>query len=51
MNTQERWNYICNNDEIIQQYMAMHDEEVRSRRLLKFLDKSEEEQNGSSNTD
>lgn len=38
MNTQERWNYIKNNDEIIRQYMAQHDEEVRTRQLLKFLD-------------
>jgi len=39
VNTQERWNYIKNNDEIIRQYMAQHDEEVRTRQLLKFLDK------------
>jgi hypothetical protein len=39
MNTQERWNYIKNNDEIIRQYMAQHDEEVRTRQLLKFLDR------------
>lgn len=39
MNTQERWNYIKNNDEIIRQYMAQHDEEIRTRQLLKFLDK------------
>jgi hypothetical protein len=39
MNTHERWNYIKNNDEIIRQYMAQHDEEVRTRQLLKFLDK------------
>jgi hypothetical protein len=39
MNTQERWNYIKNNEEIIRQYMAQHDEEVRTRQLLKFLDK------------
>lgn len=38
MNTQERWNYIKNNDEIIRQYMAQHDEEVRTRQLLKFLE-------------
>lgn len=38
MNTQERWNYIKNNDEIIRQYMAQHDEEARTRQLLKFLD-------------
>jgi hypothetical protein len=39
MNTQERWNYIKNNDEIIRQYMAQHDEEVKTRQLVKFLDK------------
>jgi hypothetical protein len=39
MNTQERWNYIKNNKEIIEQYMALHDEEVRTRQLVKFLDK------------
>jgi len=39
MNTQQRWNYIKNNKEIIEQYMAQHDEEVRTRQLLKFLDK------------
>jgi len=39
MNTQERWNYIKNNREIIEQYMALHDEEVRTRQLVKFLDK------------
>ena len=42
MNTQERWNYIKNNDEIIRQYMAEHDEEVKTRQLLKFLDKEKE---------
>jgi hypothetical protein len=39
MNTQERWNYIKNNDEIIRQYMTQHDEEVKTRQLVKFLDK------------
>ena len=39
MNTQQRWNYIKNNKEIIEQYMAQHDEEVRTRQLLKFLSK------------
>ena len=39
MNTQERWNYIKNNREIIEQYMTQHNEEVRTRQLLKFLDK------------
>ena len=39
MNIQQRWHYIKNNREIIEQYMAQHDEEVRTRQLLKFLDK------------
>jgi uncharacterized protein YecA (UPF0149 family) len=37
MNTQERWNYIKNNDEIIRQHMAQHDEEVKTRQLIKFV--------------
>ncbi len=37
MNTQERWNYIKNNEEIIGQHMAQHDEEVKTRKLKKFL--------------
>jgi hypothetical protein len=37
MNTHERWNYIKNNDEIIQQHMALHDEEANTRKLKKFL--------------
>ena len=37
MNTQERWHYIKNNDEIIGQHMAQHDEEVKTRQLVKFL--------------
>ena len=37
MNTHERWNYIKNNDEIISQYMAQHDEEAQTRKLTKFL--------------
>jgi uncharacterized protein YecA (UPF0149 family) len=37
MNTQERWNYIKNNDEIIRQHMTLHDEEVKTRQLVKFL--------------
>jgi replicative DNA helicase len=37
MNTQQRWNYIKNNDEIILQYMAQHDEEAQTRKLVKFL--------------
>ena len=37
MNTHERWNYIKNNDEIIRQYMAQHDEEAQTRKLVKFL--------------
>ena len=50
MNTQERWNYIKNNRKIIEQYMAQHDEEVRTRQLLKFLDKNTEVDYGRSNT-
>jgi hypothetical protein len=37
MNIQERWHYIKNNQEIIKQYMAQHDEEVNTRKLKKFL--------------
>ena len=37
MNTHERWNYIKNNDEIIRQHMAQHDEEAKTRKLKKFL--------------
>jgi uncharacterized protein YecA (UPF0149 family) len=37
VNTQQRWNYIRNNKEIIEQYMAQHDEEARTRKLEKFL--------------
>jgi hypothetical protein len=37
VNTHERWNYIKNNEEIIRQYMAQHDEEVRTRQLVKFV--------------
>jgi hypothetical protein len=37
MNTQQRWNYIHNNKEIIEQHMAQHDEEARTRKLTKFL--------------
>ena len=37
MNTQQRWNYIKNNKEIIEQHMAQHDEEARTRKLEKFL--------------
>ena len=37
MNTQQRWNYIKNNDEIIRQHMSQHDEEVKTRQLVKFL--------------
>ena len=39
MNTQERWHYIKNNDKIISQHMAQHDEEVKTRQLVKFLSK------------
>jgi hypothetical protein len=37
MNTHERWNYIKNNREIVEQYMALHDEEAKTRKLVKFL--------------
>jgi hypothetical protein len=37
MNTQQRWNYIRTNKEIIEQYIAQHDEEARTRKLEKFL--------------
>jgi hypothetical protein len=37
MNTQQRWNYIKNNTEIIEQYMTQHDEEAKTRKLTKFL--------------
>jgi uncharacterized protein YecA (UPF0149 family) len=37
VNTQQRWNYIKNNDEIIRQHMAQHDEEVKTRQLVKFV--------------
>jgi hypothetical protein len=37
MNTQERWHYIKNNKEIIGQHMAQHNEEVKTRQLVKFL--------------
>ena len=37
MNTQQRWNYIKNNREIIEQHMAQHDEEAQTRKLTKFL--------------
>jgi hypothetical protein len=50
MNTQERWNYISNNEEIIRQYMAMHDEEVQTRKLLKFLDQDKPQKENSDAT-
>ena len=37
MNTQQRWNYIHNNKEIIEQHMAQHNEEAQTRKLTKFL--------------
>lgn len=45
MNTQQRRDYILNNDQYIQRYMALHDAEVRQRKpsmikgLLKWLQK------------
>ena len=44
MNTQERWNYIKNNEEIIRQYMAQHDEEVNTRQLVKFVNTNNTQQ-------
>jgi hypothetical protein len=37
VNTQERWHYISHNKEIIELYMAQHDEEKKNRKLVKFL--------------
>jgi len=37
VNTHERWNYIKNNREIVEQYMTQHDEEAKTRKLKKFL--------------
>lgn len=37
MTGQERGNYIRNNHEIIANNMALHDEEVRNRKLEKFI--------------
>jgi hypothetical protein len=37
MNTQQRWDYIQNNKEVIERHMAQHDEEARTRKLTKFL--------------
>jgi len=37
MNTRQRWDYIKNNTEIIEQYMTQHDEEAKTRKLTKFL--------------
>jgi uncharacterized protein YecA (UPF0149 family) len=45
MNTQERWNYIKNNREIIQQHMALHDEEAKTRQLVKFLKEGTDKMN------
>jgi len=42
VNTQERWNYIQNNREIIERYMAQHDEEAQTRKLTKFLNKGKQ---------
>lgn len=45
MNTQQRRDYILNNDKYIRRYMAIHDAEVRARKpsmikgLLKWLQK------------
>jgi uncharacterized protein YecA (UPF0149 family) len=45
MNTQQRWNYIKNNREIIQQHMTQHDEEAKTRRLVKFLQEGTDKMN------
>jgi DNA polymerase sigma len=34
MNTKERMEYISNHHKIIQHYMNLHDEEVKSRKTL-----------------
>lgn len=34
MNTKERMDYILNHHKIIQHYMNLHDEEVKSRKTL-----------------
>ncbi len=36
MNTQQRMDYILNNTKYITMYMAMHDAEVRQRRVSKL---------------
>jgi uncharacterized protein YecA (UPF0149 family) len=45
VNTQERWHYIKNNREIIGQYMAQHDEEAKTRQLVKFLKEGTDKMN------
>ncbi len=35
MNTQQRMDYILNNEKYIQRYMALHDEEVKARKQIK----------------
>lgn len=37
MTPQERWYHLVNEKSIIKNYMAMHDEEVKTRKLKKFL--------------
>jgi hypothetical protein len=41
MTPQERWYNLVNQKSIIKNYMAMHDEEVKTRKLKKFLGISE----------
>ena len=36
MNTQQRMDYILNNDKYIQRYMAQHDAEVKARKQTKL---------------
>lgn len=35
MNTQQRMDYILNNNQYIQRYMAIHDAEVKARKQTK----------------
>ena len=38
MNTQERLHYVLNQTEYVTMFMAMHDEEVKSRKVREFLE-------------
>jgi len=37
MTTEERWDYIINNRQHILRNMALHDEEKKTRQLVRFL--------------